>query len=50
MRETKDDYPDEVPYPLFPDSGGLYPFGIDGNGNTFLWKTEANANKWAITF
>lgn len=48
LRETKDNYPDEVPYPLFPDLGGLYPFGIDGNGNTFLWKTDASPEKWPI--
>ncbi len=48
MRETKKDFPDEVPFPLFPESGGLYPFGIDGNGNTYLWITAANPGEWAI--
>lgn len=48
LRETKEDYPDEVPFPLFPEEGGLYPFGIDGNGNTFLWKTEVNSDQWEI--
>jgi hypothetical protein len=48
LRETKNDYPNEVPYPLFPDSGGLYPFGIDGNGNTFLWKTNTTSDEWPI--
>lgn len=48
LRETKKQFPKEVPYSLFPDSGGLYPFGIDGNGNTFLWKTNANSSRWPI--
>lgn len=48
LRETKKEAPGEVPYPLFPESGGLYPFGIDGNGNTFLWLTNGVTDKWAI--
>lgn len=48
LRETKVDHPDEVPYPLFPEAGGLYPFGIDGNGNTFLWITNSSSDKWTI--
>jgi len=48
LRETKAAVPDEVPYPLFPETGGLYPFGIDGNGNTFLWITDGGSDDWAI--
>lgn len=38
----------EVPFPLFPESGGLYPFGIDDNGNTFLWLTFGSTHEWPI--
>jgi len=48
LRETKASAPNEVPYPLFPESGGPYPFGTDGNGNTFLWITDSGSDKWAI--
>jgi hypothetical protein len=48
LRENKANAPYAVPYPLYPESGGLYPFGIDGNGNTFLWLTEGGPDEWAI--
>lgn len=48
FRETRTRNPAEVPYPVFPEANGLYPFGIDGNGNTFLWITNENPNGWAI--
>lgn len=48
MRERKASAPDAVPYPIYPDPGGLYPFGIDGNGNTFLWLTDGVSDGWPI--
>lgn len=48
MRERKEHAPDAVPYPIIPEKGGLYPFGIDGNGNTFLWLTSGNPDDWKI--
>ncbi len=35
-------------FPVFPESGGLYPFAIDGNGNTFLWLTQGPPEEWSI--
>jgi len=48
LRETKEIAPAEVPYALFPEAGGLYPFGINGNGHTFLWLTEGGPDEWPI--
>lgn len=48
LRETKAAVPNEVPYSLFPEPGGLYPFGIDGNGNTFLWLTDGRPDGWPV--
>jgi len=48
LRENKENSPAEFPFPVFPESGGLYPFGIDDNGNTFLWLTEGEPQEWPI--
>ncbi|MEZ5941523.1 MAG: SMI1/KNR4 family protein [Planctomycetaceae bacterium] len=48
LREMRERSPEDVPFALYPEEGGLYPFGIDGNGNTFLWKTNSNPGKWEI--
>ncbi len=48
LRENKANSPAEFPFPVFPESGGLYPFGIDGNGNTFLWLTQGKVEEWPI--
>src|SRR6266704_1970342 len=39
-RETKRDWPDRVPYPIYPDQPGLLPWGNDENGNDYYWLTE----------
>ncbi len=45
---TLRDRQSNFPFPIFPESGGLYPFGLDGNGNSFVWKTDGPANTWPI--
>jgi hypothetical protein len=35
--------------PLFPKKDGLLPWGSDGNGNYFFWKTTGKPNEWPIT-
>jgi hypothetical protein len=48
LRENKESSPDSIRFPLFPEKGGLYPFGIDGNGNTFAWITADKSSHWSI--
>jgi hypothetical protein len=48
LRENKDRSPVEFPFPVFPETGGLYPFGIDCNGNTFLWLTQGKPREWPV--
>lgn len=48
LSENKELSPKAIPYPLYPNAGGLYPFGIDGNGNTFVWVTAGDPDEWAI--
>jgi hypothetical protein len=38
----------EVPFRLFPEFGGLLPFGITDNGDTLFWKTGGDSNRWTV--
>jgi hypothetical protein len=40
---------DVLPYPVFPQAGGVLPWGSDTNGGVFYWVTAAaNPNDWPI--
>lgn len=39
---------DEPPYPLFPEPGGLLPFGATIAGDVLFWKTEGTPAAWTI--
>ncbi|EME62685.1 SMI1/KNR4 family protein [Amycolatopsis decaplanina] len=40
-----------VPYRLFPEPGGLYPWGSNGAGGTFWWiPTSANPDEWGVAY
>jgi hypothetical protein len=47
-RETKRNWPEVVPYPIYPEPGGLLPWGCDDNGNYYFWVTSADANTWQV--
>lgn len=36
------------PYPLFPDPGGLLPFGVTDNGDMLLWLTAGEPRRWSV--
>lgn len=37
-----------IPFPLFPEIGGLLPFGATDNGNVLYWLTRGNPEDWPI--
>ncbi|MFB9835325.1 hypothetical protein [Actinoallomurus acaciae] len=48
---VEDDFGREVeaePYPFYPDPGGLFPWGATQNGDTLLWLTDLDPNRWTI--
>jgi hypothetical protein len=47
-RETKRDWPDRVPYPIYPEQPGLLPWGNDENGNDYYWMTSGEPNTWPV--
>jgi len=38
---------DIVPYPVYPDKGGLLPWGWDDNGNNLFWLASGKPDKWS---
>jgi SUKH superfamily protein len=47
-REFKREWPEMVPYKIFPDGPGLLPWGSDDNGNYYYWLTEGPADSWQV--
>ena len=48
LREEKENDEDAVPYPIFPETGGLLHWANDDNGNTYYWKTAGAPDKWTV--
>ncbi|MDH6129273.1 SMI1/KNR4 family protein [Kitasatospora sp. GP82] len=44
-----EDDPDEQPYPVFPEAGGLLAWGNNANGSRCFWLTEGDdPDKWPV--
>jgi len=43
-RENRRAFP--IPYPLFPEKGGLLPWAVTDNGDTLFWLTVGNPEQW----
>jgi hypothetical protein len=40
--------PARVPYPAWPEPGGVFPWGADQNGNYYLWLTAGPPDRWPV--
>lgn len=40
--------PNSVPYPILPESGGLFPFAHDSCGFEYYWLTREGATDWPL--
>jgi hypothetical protein len=36
----------EVPFPVYPEAEGLFPWGADVNGNEYYWLTKGTPDRW----
>jgi hypothetical protein len=46
-RESRQSWPEHYPFPLYPESGGLFPWARTDNGDTCYWITAAAIpEKW----
>jgi hypothetical protein len=49
LRDSKDSSGGEgVPYPIFPEEGGLFPLGEDDQGTRLWWRTVGDPDSWPI--
>lgn len=48
LRRSQEDSPEDMPYAVFPEADGLFPFGRDDNGNRFLWQMSGEPDNWPI--
>jgi hypothetical protein len=47
-REIKRDWPEDVPYPIYPERPGLLPWANDENGNDYYWLTDGPPDTWQV--
>jgi hypothetical protein len=47
-RQTKKDFPDRVPYPIYPERQGILPWGNDENGHDYYWFTKGAPDDWTV--
>lgn len=45
---SKGNFPDYFTYNLYPEVGGLLPWGYTENGDELYWKTNSSLDKWEI--
>lgn len=45
-RELRRDDPELIPYPVWPDTGGLLIWGGNENGGRLFWLTEGDPDRW----
>jgi hypothetical protein len=48
LKTLAQDFGEKCPYPLFPQSGGLLPFGETDNGDAIYWLTRGDPNAWQV--
>jgi hypothetical protein len=39
---------DYVPFPIYPEPGGLLHWANDDNGNCYYWRTEGSPDQWTV--
>lgn len=48
MSLLKDEHPGHDRFDRFPVPGGILPFAITDNGDTFYWKTSPSPDRWPV--
>jgi hypothetical protein len=46
--EIRRSSPDDIPFAIFPETCGLFPWAITDNGDTLFWLTEGPSAWWPI--
>jgi hypothetical protein len=48
LRELTERFGELLPYPLYPEEGGLLPFGGTDNGDVLFWRTHGAPDQWTV--
>jgi hypothetical protein len=48
MRELKQQFPENYPYPIWFEPGGLLPWGSDENAINLYWLTRGHPDQWTV--
>jgi hypothetical protein len=48
MRELREGNESDVPYPIYPELNGIFPWGVTDNGDWLFWQTADNPNDWIV--
>jgi hypothetical protein len=48
LRQLADEFGEEIPYLLYPDSNGLLPWGVTDNGDVLYWLCKGPPTSWLI--
>jgi hypothetical protein len=48
LRQLRDDFGEDIPYPFFPDVDGLLPWARTDNGDVIYWSCNGSPSNWRI--
>ena len=48
LRELRTSYPEDFPFPLFFEPGGLLPWAVSNEGDVFCWSTVGVSGLWEV--
>jgi len=46
--QHREEWPDDFPYPLFPEPGGLLEWATTGNGDSLCWTVSGDPDHWPV--
>jgi hypothetical protein len=47
-REIRKDFPEAVPFSLYPEQNGVLPWAFTDNGDVLCWLTKGKPNEWIV--
>lgn len=48
LRQLRDECGEKIPYAIFPEANGLFPWGITDNGDVLYWVCSGPPSNWPI--
>jgi hypothetical protein len=50
LRESKTSYPEFLPWPVYPEPGGLFPWAMTDSGGVLYWLTMGAPESWPTLY